>query len=107
MCNHKLFLDLPIVLLMLAPVRLDNAGKWTPTFESHKEYNMIHSSSVIKLPTETVRWLSFYWQYLIPSLTQSVKKKTIADGFTGGNCEQKKINFRLKYTDGFSQSVIV
>jgi hypothetical protein len=33
-------------------------------------------------------------------------KKTITDGFTDGNCAQKK-NSRLKYTDGFIPSVSV
>jgi len=55
--------------------------------------SVIQSSSVFFLPTasqkENVRRLSFRWYYLIPSLTQSVKK-TFTDDFTDKNYAQKK-----------------
>jgi hypothetical protein len=72
---------------------------------------VIHSSLVIllpmKSPMETFRRLSFRQKYLISSLHQSVKKKTIADGFIDGNCAPKKKISPLKYTDEFILSVNV
>jgi hypothetical protein len=59
-----------------------------------------------KSPTESVCRHAFHrWSHL-PSLTLSVEKIYIADGFTDGKWAPKK-NSRWKYTDGCIPSVIM